>query len=107
MLYNKEEEKILFQPHLFEMLFTSENYPVAFRILADLGFAARTTNGRSTLPNLMGLLNVLLPKDQETYDYAVSLFCVIFLLIFSLGYSDVSRDFPAFLPPWFSKDFIE
>lgn len=54
------------------MLFNSENYPVAFRVLAELGFAARTTNSRSTLPNFMGLFNLLLPKNQETYDYAVS-----------------------------------
>ena len=54
------------------MLFTSDNYPIAVRALAELGFAARTQNGRSTLPNFMGLFNVLFPKDQETYDYAVS-----------------------------------
>ena len=60
------------------MLFTSENYPVSVKVLADLGFAARTQDGRSTIPNLMALFNLIFPKNQETYEYAVS--CVVVLL---------------------------
>ena len=55
------------------MLFNSDNYPVAVRVLAELGFAARTQDGRSTIPNLMALFNLIFPKDEETYVYAVSL----------------------------------
>ena len=54
------------------MLFNSENYPIAVRVLADLGFAARTQDGRSTVPNLMALFNLIFPKDEETFTYAVS-----------------------------------
>ena len=55
------------------MLFNHDNYPIAVRVLADLGFAARTRDGRSTVPNLMALFNLIFPKNEETYTYAVSL----------------------------------
>lgn len=73
------------------MLFNSDNYPAAFRILADLGFAARTQNGRSTLPNFMGLFNVIFPKNQETYDYAVTpLFLETFQHFFPHGSAKIA-----------------
>lgn len=55
------------------MLFNSDNYPIAVRVLADLGFAARTQDGKSTVPNLMALFNLIFPKNEETFTYAVSI----------------------------------
>lgn len=73
------------------MLFNSDNYPTAVKVLAELGFAARTQDGRSTIPNLMALFNLIFPKNQETYEYAVTpLFLETFQQFFPHGSAKIA-----------------
>ena len=86
------------------MLFNSDNYPIAVRVLADLGFAARTRDGKSTVPNLMALFNLIFPKNEETYTYDVSILVLFKFLNSFSDYSDVFGGFSKLLSKWFCKN---
>ena len=52
--------------------FNAENYPIATAVLAKLNVTSTNAAGFPTVPNLTILLDMLLPKDEETFTHVVS-----------------------------------